>query len=474
MQQLKNVEVFRAVWEANGQDAYYDQNFNKNQPCAAIRLAAAFRKIFDTTQFRFVGTFGEAQPDSHSQQQKINSYDSVSFAKPGGQGFTNFTRIGPLETRTLNDGNSTWALGGGGVEPNLAHGMDSSVKETCFHVQSVCKTICAMARLPGSHTPVTTASTKPVQSGAGAAPAKPPWVQNNDLRYVDSRLSKNQSTGKPNFDNLKHADILHIHNFFKWFNNFADDQVKRIVFSSESDRDKKGFWNATFPGSTTVNSGNTALTYEDYPAGTFPNYFTPNGSPGDAKSAATDGVDWKQLYPPVSTGQYHVSLADPLPLNDKELKLVLETAWAITGSATAADLFDLENAGSPSITSSHLATFAQTDFEIHESDPPMNALEAVNSIEKFREKFEDNFRAVETIARDGRLPELVRSLGIPSFDEANITIKYPRYPTTIGHFKSFLAFLINEEITEALTTGLITAASLKKHFRFRPGCSTTE
>jgi hypothetical protein len=153
---------------------------------------------------------------------------------------------------------------------------------------------------------------------------------------------------------------------------------------------------------------------------------------------------------------------------------VLETAWAITGSATAADLFDLENAGSPSITSSHLATFAQTDFEIHESDPPMNALEAVNSIEKFREKFEANFRAVEAIVRDDRLPELVRSLGIPSFDEANITTKYPRYPTTIGHFKSFLAILINEEITEALTTGLITAASLKKHFRFRPGCSTTK
>ena len=95
------------------------------------------------------------------------------------------------------------------------------------------------------------------------------------------------------------ADILH--NFFKWFNNFADNQVKRIVFSSESDRDKKGFWNATFPGSTTANSGSTGLTYEGYPAGTFPNYFTPNSSPGDANSAATGGVDWKELYPFVST-----------------------------------------------------------------------------------------------------------------------------------------------------------------------------
>ena len=143
------------------------------------------------------------------------------------------------------------------------------------------------------------------------------------------------------------------------------------MFSSESDRDKKGFWNATFPGSTTANSGNTALTYEGYPAGTFPNYFTPNSSPGDAKSAATDGVDWKQLYPPVSTGQYHVSLADPLPLNDKELKLVLATTWAITGSATAAGLFALENLGSSSITNSHLT---QTDVRSC-------------SIEKFRGKF---------------------------------------------------------------------------------------
>jgi hypothetical protein len=100
--------------------------------------------------------------------------------------------------------------------------------------------------------------------------------------------------------------------------------------------------------------------------------------------------------------------------------------------------------------------------------------EAVNSIEKFRGKFEANFRAVEAIVRDYRQPEVVRSLGIPSFDEPNITVKYPRYPMNIGHFKSFLAFLINEEITGALTTGLITAASLKKHFRFRPGCSTTE
>ena len=94
------------------------------------------------------------------------------------------------------------------------------------------------------------------------------------------------------------------------------------------------------------------------------------------------------------------------------------------------------------------------------------------------ENSEANFRAVEAIVRDDRQPEVVRSLGIPSFDEPNITVKYPRYPMNIGHFKSFLAFLINEEITEELTTDLsthlITAASLKKHFRFRPGCSTTE
>jgi hypothetical protein len=84
-----------------------------------------------------------------------------------------------------------------------------------------------------------------------------------------------------------------------------------------------------------------------------------------------------------------------------------------------------------------------------------------------------NFRAVEVIVRDDCLPALVRSLGIPSFDDQFIILAF-----SIGHFKSFLAFLINEEITEELTTDLsthlITAASLKKHFRFRPGCSTTE
>ena len=116
--------------------------------------------------------------------------------------------------------------------------MGSSVKETCFHVQSVCRTISAMARLPGSHTPVTTSSTKPVQPGADAPPAKPAWVQNNDRRYVDNRITKTNLWVHRIYHNLKHADILH--NFFKWYN-----QVKRIVFPSESDCDKKGFWNAT-------------------------------------------------------------------------------------------------------------------------------------------------------------------------------------------------------------------------------------
>ena len=98
---------------------------------------------------------------------------------------------------------------------------------------------------------------------------------------------------------------------------------------------------------------------------------------------------------------------------------------------------------------------------------------AVDAIEAFRKKFEPNLRAIEAITKQGALSDLVTALGLPSYEDEGVTTKFPRFPTTLAHFQSFLCIVINEEINEGLTTGLIEAASLKKDFRFRAGCSTS-
>jgi hypothetical protein len=471
---LKRFEIVRAVYESNGSDAFYDSNHSEDHGNPALRISASFKNICDPSKFQFLHVFGEALSDSNSNNSalRVALYDSVSFPKTGNS-WTNWTRMSPFQVTTMNNCDPSWALGGGGDEPSLPFGIDSSVKETSFHVEAVARTINSMARLPGSTTPTATSSVKPGKFGADGGPTKIARVQLNNLRYTDSRIAQ-----PVNFRLLRHPDVVHIHNSFRWINNYAEDQLKKVLFSSPADQATDGFWDATFPGSLNATQAIGHLNYDAYPTGTFPAAATAAAAATGTVHKAVEFVDssieidWHKSFP-AEQGRFPIGLTDPLEMSNGDLKSVLNTKWAVTGSATAADVFGRENVDCPDIKNTNLATFECSDFEVHESGGSMTEKGAVDAIEAFRKKFEPNLRAIEVITKQGALSDLVTALGLPSYEDEGVTTKFPRFPTTLAHFQSFLCIVINEEINEELTTGLIEAASLKKDFRFRAGCSTS-
>jgi hypothetical protein len=97
---FKRIEIVRAVYESDNGDAYYDQNHSEEHSNPALGISAAFKNICDPSKFHFIGAFGEALNDSNSGAMKVAMYDSVSFAK--GQGWTDWTRVSPLQVTTMN------------------------------------------------------------------------------------------------------------------------------------------------------------------------------------------------------------------------------------------------------------------------------------------------------------------------------------------------------------------------------------